>query len=208
MIFPSKLTSEYIKETLAEENAEKFRRNSFNRTVRIYEGMVKRGLTSGDVSGVLRLDEYILISAIDSAYLDLKRSDTFHDLSEGPSHFKKGAALACWINRLRPVQFLSRVNLITSEDVYMINSVLALRVGLTMMWVYDIQKIIGSKGIDEDSFLEHSEDYIPDGKLEKKMKEIVYTFSWRFPDFRTVTTFFKFLDNPWVQITEPHKTIP
>ncbi len=128
-------------------------------------------------------DPQLTYVAIDSAFLDLEQADAFHELQNGPSLIKVAAAVTCWLNRFKPLQFNGSFD---HELVVFINPLFALEVGMAIL----------ASASDE-----------PVASFEEKTRRftntLIYVLTWRNPGFRELATLFEFLVASPVDGTAP-----
>ncbi len=120
------------------------------------------------------LEFSLLGVALNSAYIEMFVATQLHELEGGPSPDKHAAAVASWINRIKPIQFPSGIA--RKEYVYL-NSHFALLTGLLMK--FGLEK---RKGILHEVLAEN-----------KAINELIYVMVWRNPSYRELTTLFRFI---------------
>lgn len=135
------------------------------------------------------LNTTILTTAMESAYFDLRSTESIHLHDKGPSSSKFGAALACWIGRMKPIQFsdvsehsLENANSekdMALKDMALVNAIFALVVGRCYKWHLRTgtqqAQVVSQVGRDD------------------RMDEIIYHLAWRSPDFRELIPIFQYL---------------
>jgi len=110
--------------------------------------------------------------AAEAAYIDVFHKNDLHDLNDGPSTTKHGAALAAWVNRHHPIQVTGDFE---DDSLAFTNAFVALVSGLSLMWneegrvVTDLAEIVAE---------------------DKRIGSLIYDLMWRCPDYRQITTIF------------------
>lgn len=147
------------------------------------------------------LNTTLLVTAMESAYVDLASAESIHNHDRGPSPSKFGAAIACWINRVKPIQFMGEIEETSSEDadaeedMALVNAIFALVVGRCYKWHFDydadteqahlltLDKTLPSKIVQ----------IIEAVQEDVRVGEIIYHLAWRSPDFRGLIPIFQYL---------------
>lgn len=172
--------SDKLREKIATPEAQKFTADSLKYCFRVFEN-IKMRLPPTVVESI-RLDAYLHVMAVHSAYLDLWQSDNFHELEEGPSPSKKGAALTCWINRIKPIQLKNESG---HSICGFLNAIFAFEVGWSVM-AHSKMKSIG----EVDKICDHIRAVMKETDLDNLF---VYTLVWRSPGFRELSTLFELI---------------
>ncbi|MDX8412762.1 MAG: hypothetical protein R8J85_01615 [Mariprofundales bacterium] len=121
----------------------------------------------------ITLDYTSLGIALNSAYIDIYMSTFLHEMNGGPSPSKHGAAIASWINIIKPMQFPNG----SKESCVYINSHWALLTGLMVKFQMEERKCTLYDALHEN----------------KKLNELIYTLVWRSPSYKELTTLFQFI---------------
>lgn len=166
--------SEELQKILREDEARGFRGNAYRYCSDAYHSLAAS--LDPSIRNLMRLDRYGLLTAIDSAYLDLKRSSDFHTYHVGPAPIRKAAALASWIGRLRPIQLRGASY---STHAFLANPLFSMMVG----WSVLCQALMPAERSRALGRL----------KGHPLMDQMLYTVVWRAPDFRQLTLTFGFL---------------
>lgn len=117
---------------------------------------------------------------MESAFLDLCHADHFHELDGGPSANKTAAALAAWINQIKPIQILRLIDDVTAAE---INARFALNIGIATKIVNE------NPAYDDEQSIAVAREIIEE--RERKARLILYTLVWRNPTFRTLSSMFE-----------------
>ncbi|MDQ6951842.1 MAG: hypothetical protein Q9M26_09265 [Mariprofundales bacterium] len=121
----------------------------------------------------ITLDYTSLGIALNSAYIDIYISTFLHEMDGGPSPSKHGAAIASWINIIKPMQFPNG----SQESCVYINSHWALLTGLMVKFQMEERKGALYEVLHEN----------------KKLNALIYTLVWRNPSYKELTTLFQFI---------------
>ena len=111
----------------------------------------------------------LAMSAIESAYVDLKRADNMHEMEDGPSPSQFAAALIAWLNRFRPVQVPEEAD---QDWLPFMNAIIALQAGLILKWQNEGIRTIPREIIEEGHYWE----------------PLIYELMWRNPGYRELST--------------------
>jgi len=125
-----------------------------------------------------KYDAYVVTVAIDSAFLDLKRAEAFHEFDGGPSADKIAAAMTYWVNRFHPLV----INCHTRRHHWLISfhADLAIMAGLA---------ICAGLSCSTPEEFQHYLESIPTEKLDA----LRYTLTWRDNSFRSLIPWFEFI---------------
>jgi hypothetical protein len=179
--------SEKSKEQLKDVRAAYFRDDYIGHCLSVLKRNINH-LSKSD-RDLVRPDMRILFLAIDSAYLDLMHAEGSHNLDNGVSADKIGAALTCWINRLKPLHFSARMS---AEDSPFLNSIFALEVGWGVKAVFAASKYYAQ--VPKDKATVMAADQVREMIKESKVgNDLIYTLMWRNPDFKYLSTLFSLL---------------
>ena len=145
-----------------------------------------------EIQNIADLNETILTSALESAYIDLRSLEMIHDHDRGPSASKVGAALACWINCLKPIQFKdpgvpSSPENDPAGDIALVNSVFAVIVG----WGFILHD--GPQRTSTDGPANSSEQVLEMMREDARTNDLIYHLAWRSPNFRSLIPIFQYL---------------
>lgn len=142
-----------------------------------------------DVQQICNLDPQLTLAAIHSAYIDLWQAERFHDLKGGPSPVRMAAAVTCWINRFKPIQFTKDTE--DSVICLFLNSIFALETGWSLKLSLENEMATPlERGNYRTLALAHIKEVITEGD---RGNILVYALMWRNPSFRELVTLFEFV---------------
>ncbi len=135
---------------------------------------------------VIKLDPVLLRVAIESAFVDLYRASKIHNFTDAPSLPRKGAAVASWLNRIKPIRICGRPN--QSQFVWL-DPFFSLLVGYSISWsglyyedyIKGKIKDVNIHNLTLDAILEDCDH----------QKLIMYHLLWHSPDYRALSLILK-----------------
>lgn len=175
-VFPSPALQEILKT----EECKKFSLSQLKYVLAVFENIKRR--IPENAGEIMRLDEQLTSVALHSAFLDLWRDAQFHELKNGPSFARRGAAVTCWLNRRCPIQITSRCDM---EVFVFANAILALEVG----WAIKANSMAGGTEPPENTC-----NRIREVMAETDIDNIIlYPLIWRSPSYHDLIPVFELL---------------
>lgn len=164
---------------LDSEDAKAFLEATYEYTSRTYFDIFLPA-QSPKLQKAMSLNMAILRTALESAYVDIHLSEYLHELKDGASAERNGAAIASWLSRFKPIQFARDV---VDTRIVWINPIFALQVGWSFTWQLKNPDLLGEE-LASSAF----NDIIHENSLTN---DIVYHMTWRNPGFKELTLLFQ-----------------
>lgn len=172
-------SSDKLNELLQAPEAKKWTSDAIIAIGNIYKAFL--GLVHESKHESCTLSGIYLVAAVESAYLDLRKMGSIHDLNGGPSCEKVGAAWTYWLNHFHPIQVAETVELAESDWILQLNPTFALYAGLTYKY----------RGYAKGDNM-HSQ--IAEKLAEAKdMHDFIYHLTWRNPSFKDIAMMFELI---------------
>ncbi|HIJ84970.1 MAG TPA: hypothetical protein HPQ00_12315, partial [Magnetococcales bacterium] len=132
------------------------------------------------------LNETLLYTALESAYVDLDAAEHIHTHKLSPAPYKIADAISCWINRIRPIQLAHDIP--GNTKVAFINPHFALVTGLHYIYAAHLEKY--RVDVPRDKTLVPADEILRESRFAN---DVLYQMTWRNPSYKELSLLFPLL---------------